>query len=167
MREYFSNLTLFFQRAGAFPDRPVVLHVEPDMWGYLQQRSSGDNAATVPVKVASTGLPELAGLPDNLVGFARALDVLRDTYGPNVTLGYHLSIWGTGNDIVCTDPPDVTVDALATRAGDFMTSLQGSFDIAFAELSDRDSGFKQYVYGDGGAGKTSLVIDLAEKGIRR
>lgn len=151
MREYFANLKLFFERAGASPDTLVVLHVEPDMWGYLQQRSSGDNAATVPVKVAATGLPELAGLPDTLVGFARALGVLRDTYGPNVQLGYHLSVWGTGNDIVYTDPPDATLEALATRAGTFFTSLQGSFDVVFGELSDRDSGFKQAVYGDGGA----------------
>ena len=28
------------------PQQPVVLHVEPDMWGYIQQRSSSDNAAT-------------------------------------------------------------------------------------------------------------------------
>jgi hypothetical protein len=151
MREYFANLKLFFQRAGAFPNTLVVLHVEPDVWGYLQQRSSGDNAATVPAKVAATNLPELAGLPDNLVGFAQALGILRDSYGPNVLLGYHLSMWGTGNDIVYTDPPDATVDALAIRAGNFFTSLQGAFDVVFGEFSDRDSGFKQDVYGDGGA----------------
>jgi hypothetical protein len=68
-----------------------------------------------------------------------------------VQLGYHLSVWGTGNDIGYTDPPDATVDALATRAGNFFTSLQGAFDIIFGEFSDRDSGFKQDVYGDGGA----------------
>jgi hypothetical protein len=151
MREYFSNLKLFFQRAGAFPTTMIVLHVEPDMWGYLQQRSSGDNAATVSVKVAASGLPELAGLPDNLVGFARALDVLRDAHAPNVKLGYHVSSWGTGNDIVYSDPPDATVDSLATRSGNFFTSLQGAFDVTFGEFSDRDSGFKQHVYGDGGA----------------
>jgi hypothetical protein len=81
MREYFGNLKLFFQRAGASPSTLVVLHVEPDMWGYLQQRSSGDHAATVPARVAATDLPELAGLPDSLVGFAQALGVLRDFTG--------------------------------------------------------------------------------------
>ena len=36
------------------------------------------------------------------------------------------------------------------RAAAFYKSLGANFDIAFAEFSDRDSGFKQYVYGDGG-----------------
>jgi len=151
MRAYYNDLKLFFQRAGAFPISLVVLHVEPDMWGYIQQRSGGDNAATFPVQVASTGLPELAGLPNNAAGLAQAIDKLRDTYGRNVALGYHVSVWGTGNDIVYSDPPNSTVQALGTRAGNFYKSLNAQFDIAFAEYSDRDAGFKQFQYGDGGA----------------
>ena len=46
MTAYYNDLKLFFQRAGAFPDNRVVLHVEPDMWGYIQQRATNDNAAT-------------------------------------------------------------------------------------------------------------------------
>jgi len=42
------------------------------------------------------------------------------------------------------------VDALAARAANFYKSLGANFDIAFAEFSDRDAAFKQYVYGDGG-----------------
>ncbi len=151
MTAYYNDLKLFFQRAAAFPNDMVVLHVEPDLWGFMQQRATNDDASTVPAKVAATGLADLAGLPDNLSGFARAIDRLRDLYAPNVVLGYHLSIWGTGNDITYSDPPDATVDALATRSGNFYNSLQGGFDIIFGEFSDRDAGFKQYEYGDGGA----------------
>jgi hypothetical protein len=151
MTAYYNDLKLFFQRAGAFPNNMVILHVEPDLWGYMQQRASNDNASTVPSKVAATGLADLAGLPDNFSGFARAIDRLRDLYAPNVVLAYHLSIWGTGNDITYSDPSDATVDGLATRSGNFFTSLQSGFDILFAEFSDRDSGFKQYQYNDGGA----------------
>jgi hypothetical protein len=150
MTSYYNDLKLFFQRAGAFPTTRVVFHVEPDLWGYMQQRASGDNASTVPAKVAATGLAELAGLPNTMAGFAQALDRLRDTYAPNVMLGYHVSVWGTGNDITYSDPPDATVDALAQRAAAFANSLGGGFDIAFGEFSDRDSGFKQAIYGDGG-----------------
>src|SRR5579864_7002666 len=39
MTAYFNDLQLFFQKAGAFPGLKVVLHVEPDLWGYLEQRS--------------------------------------------------------------------------------------------------------------------------------
>ena len=50
------RLKLFFQRAGAFTGQRVVLHVEPDLWGYCEQRATNDNAATVPAKVSETGL---------------------------------------------------------------------------------------------------------------
>jgi hypothetical protein len=152
MTAYYQDLRLFFQRAGAFPGRLVVLHVEPDLWGYMQQQwASGDSAASVPAAVSSTGLPELAGLPETLSGFARAIVTLRDAYAPNVQLAYHVSIWGTNADIAYSDPPDATVAVLAHRAAAFFTSLQAGFDLVFGEFSDRDAGFKQYVSGDGGA----------------
>src|SRR5262249_31374398 len=115
MTAYFSDLKLFFRRAGAFPDTVVVLHLEPDLWGYLEQRATADKAASVSAVVASTGLTDLAGLPNSAVGMAQAVVKLRDTYAPNVLLGYHLSGWGTGIDIQYTNPSDTTVTALATR----------------------------------------------------
>jgi hypothetical protein len=150
MTSYFNDLKLFFQKAGAFPGLRVVLHVEPDLWGYMQQRSTNDDARTVPAKVAETGMTQLAGLPGNMSGFARALLKLRDAYAPNVILGYHVSVWGTGVDISLSNPADAIVDTLAARAATFYTSLAADFNIAFAEFSDRDSGYYQYVYGDGG-----------------
>src|SRR5262245_42044584 len=151
MTAYYNDLKLFFQKAATFSGQRVVLHVEPDFWGYMEQRSSNDDARTVPARVSETGLPELAGLPSNVSGFARAVIRLRDTYAPNVILGYHISVWGTNFDISLSNPSDAMVDTLGARAAAFYTSLEANFDIAFAEFSDRDSGFYQYVYGDGGA----------------
>ena len=150
MTAYYNDLTLFFQKAGAFPGKMVVLHVEPDFWGYMEQRAAGDNATTVPARVSETGIAALAGLPSTVSGFARAIVRLRDTYAPNVVLGYHVSVWGTNTDIALQNPSDATVDSLAARAASFYNSLGANFDIAFAEFSDRDSGFYQYVYGDNG-----------------
>ncbi len=151
MTAYYRDLTLLFQRAAEFPNQPVVVHVEPDLWGFLQQSASGDDAGSISAQVAATGLPELAGLPDTAAGFGRAIVALRDTYARNVVLAYHLSIWGTGNDIQYSNPSDAEVDALATRSGHFYRSLGANFDLAFGEFSDRDAAFKQHIYGDGGA----------------
>src|SRR5258708_37828969 len=98
MTAYYNDLKLFFQRAGAFPQKAVVLHVEPVLWGFLEQRATNGDATTVPAQVASTGLAELAGLPNNALGFAQAVVRLRDQYAPNTPVAYHLSVWGTGND---------------------------------------------------------------------
>ena len=103
------------------------------------------------VRVSSTGLADLAGLPDTAAGLAQAVLRLRDLYGPGVQVGYHASVWGTGNDILYSDPSDSTVDALGTRAGNFYLSLGAGFDLAFIDPSDRDAAFKQFQYGDGGA----------------
>jgi hypothetical protein len=150
MTAYYHAAKLFFQRAGAFANTRVVLHIEPDLWGYTQQLATRDNASTVPAQVAATGVPELAGLSDDISGFARAISTLRDIYAPNVLLGYHLSIWGTGKDILYSKPSDAVVDTLAARAGQYFLSLQGDFDLVFAEFTDRDTAYKEYVYGDRG-----------------
>ena len=150
MKAYFEDLRLFFQRAGA-TNTPVTLHVEPDLWGFLQQQATNNDATRVTVRVASSGMTELSGLPNNLAGFAQAIVLLRDRYASNVTLGYHVSTWGTGTDIALANPSNAEVDRLADKAASFYESLGADFDILFAEFTDRDAGFKQAIYGDGGA----------------
>jgi hypothetical protein len=141
MAAYLGNLELFFQRAAGFPGTSIVLHVEPDLWGYGQQVAQRDDAASVPV---APPLGSLAGLAQEIVR-------LRDRLAPNVLLGYHMSVWGTGEDIQYSDPPNERVDELAARAAAFYRSLGARFDLAFGEFSDRDAAFKQFHYGDGGA----------------
>src|SRR5262249_37745989 len=41
MKRYWDGAKLLFQRLGAF-GKPSVVHVEPDFWAYMQQKSSGD-----------------------------------------------------------------------------------------------------------------------------
>jgi hypothetical protein len=151
MAAYWADLRLFFQRSAAFASRGVVLHAEPDLWGFLQLSSRGDDAATVPAKVASSGVAELTGLPDTAAGFAQGILRLRDRYAPGVVVAYHESGWGIGTDLQYSKPADGTVDALAARAASFYRSLGAAFDVAFTDPIDRDAAFKQFVYGDGGA----------------
>ena len=150
MKAYYQDLELFFRRANE-SGRTEVLHVEPDLWGYVEHVARGDDAATVPAQVSATGLPELAGLPNDVSGFAQAVVRLRDSLAPHVLLAYNLSIWGTGVDIQYSDPPNRDIDRLAAKAAAYYRSLHAHFDLTFSEFSDRDAGFKQVIYGDGGA----------------
>jgi hypothetical protein len=153
MRAWYRDLALFLRRAAAFRSTQVVLHVEPDLWGYIQQRARADRASTIPAAVSSTGLRSLRGLPNHAGGFARAVVRLRDRLAPNVRLAYGTSVWGTGVDISLSDPPPAQVDRLARRAAAFERSLGARFDLAFAEFDDRDSGFNEKILGDGGASR--------------
>src|SRR5439155_15440909 len=140
MRAWYASATLLFKRAGAFRHTRVIVHVEPDLWGYVQQAARGDRASSVRAVVGH-------GLPNNVSGFARAVVRLRNRYAPNVRLAYHLSVWGTKTDIALQDPPDARVDALGRRSARFYRSLHAHFDMTFAEFDDRDSGFNQIVNG--------------------
>jgi hypothetical protein len=124
MKAYWSDLTLFFKRAGA-THRRVLLHVEPDMWGYLEQARQ--------TKLARA--------------FARHVLRLRNRLARNVVLGYHLSEWGTGTDLSIQNPTPGRTNGLAARAARFYKNLHTRFDVVFAEFSDRDSGFKEHIYG--------------------
>ena len=59
-RALFDDLELLFRRAHGSGAPLSVLHFEPDLWGFIQQESRDDNAATFPVPVASSGHPDLA-----------------------------------------------------------------------------------------------------------
>ena len=125
MRDWYADVKLFLKHAGRFPKTPVVLHLEPDMWGYAEQAGR------------------------DLGPLARRVVRMRDKHAPNVLLAYHLSVWGTGVDISISDPSNEETDRLARKAGRYYRSLDAKFDLTFTDWSDRDAGFKQAIYGAG------------------
>jgi hypothetical protein len=117
MAAYWDDVRLLFKRVHG--TRPVVVHVEPDLWGYLEQANATALAAS----------------------FAQQWVTLRNQLAPNVILAYHMSGWGTKHDIAYEDPPDATVRAYAAQSAAFYLSLHAKFDVAFEDFSDRDAGF--------------------------
>jgi len=124
MQSYWSDVRLLMQRVKG--TKPVVVHVEPDLWGYLEQANDVALAAS----------------------FAQQWVSLRNQLAPNVLLAYHMSGWGTKHDIVYEDPPDATVRRYAAQSAAFYRSLHVRFDVAFEDFSDRDAGFYQKVEGN-------------------
>ena len=124
MTAYWQNVRLLFARLRG--TKPVVVHVEPDLWGYLEQAN-----ATAPAS-----------------SFAKQWISLRNQLAPNVLLAYHMSGWGTRHDIVYEDPPDATVRAYATQSAAFYNGLHAHFDLAFEDFSDRDAGFYEQQQGN-------------------
>jgi len=137
MRAYFDDWESLVRQLGAF-GKTVVVHLEPDLWGYLQ-REDGD-AAKVAVLVNSSGAPSVAGFDDTAAGFAQALVHLRDIYAPNVLLGFHVSAWATGKDLILNQADPVET---AAEIGAFYRSLGVDFDLLFLDASDRDAAWYQ------------------------
>jgi hypothetical protein len=152
MAAYWADVRLFMKKAEAGSSgHSVVLHIEPDLWGYIEQAATGNDASTVPAAVASSGDDDLAGIGNTAKGFAKAFVKLRDLYAPHVLLAYHVSVWGTNTDLHYSQTSDAETDQLAARAAAFYGSLNTDFDLAFVDLADRDSGFYQYQDGNSGA----------------
>jgi hypothetical protein len=130
MGAYWDDVRLLFKRIKS--THAIVVHVEPDLWGYMQQVARHDDAATVP----------------GAVPFAQAWVKLRNQLAPNAILAWHMSGWGTKHDIVYEDPNDATVVAYAKRSARFYRSLHARFDLSFEDYSDRDAGFYEHQQGN-------------------
>jgi hypothetical protein len=125
MRAYWRDFTRFLRRAHG--SGLVVAHIEPDLWGYLEQRHQSALARR----------------------FARRVVRLRNRYARNVALGWHLSIWGTGEDPTYSKPSLGHMDELAARSAAFWRAAGGaSFDVTFLDVEDRDAGFNAQINHD-------------------
>lgn len=142
MRRYYADFRLALRRARS--KRRVIVHVEPDLWGYVQH--AGD-PRRVRAAVRSAGQRG----PDTAAGFARALVRIRDRTARNVELAWHLSTWGTKEDPAYSNPPLGHMDVLARRSATFYARLGARFDYVFNDVADRDAGWRRHIAGDGGA----------------
>ena len=143
MAAYWKDLALFLRRAKG--QRPVVAHIEPDLWGYLQH--AGD------VRTARR--------------FADRIVRLRNRLAPNVVLAWHLSIWGTGEDPTYSNPPIGHMAALAATSARFWRAAHGGrFDLTFVDVEDRDAGFNAKINGDPHSGWDAADYDRAAAYLR-
>ena len=131
MRAYWSDFSLMLRRvAGAAGRHAVVVHVEPDLWGYLEHAGATGRALAR--------------------RFAAHVVALRDRLAPHALLAWHLSVWGTGEDPTYSKPSLAHMDALAARSASFYRALHAHFDLVFNDVTDRDAGFYDKVEGNPG-----------------
>ena len=97
MAEYFGDFKILMQNVKSF-GKPVVVLLEADGFGFLEEQSNGD--PTTYAAVAASGVPELASLPNTVAGWGLAFLQLRQAVGAsNAILGIHVSAWAS------TPPP--------------------------------------------------------------
>src|SRR5438874_4034360 len=157
MNAYYANFVLLMHQAATYGGQ-VIVQVEPDLWGYLEQRAAGGLAASVPAKVKSSGYADVAGIDDTVQGFAGALLHLRDKYAPNVLLATHASSWASGVDIATNTWAAVNPAQEADKVAAFLNSAGvasnpwgSTFNLVFNDVADHDAGWWELVNHDGGA----------------
>ncbi|MET0594893.1 MAG: hypothetical protein ABW133_19495 [Polyangiaceae bacterium] len=143
MQSYFGDFKILMQRAKEF-GKPVVVLLEADGYGLLQQQSSNNPNAYAAIK--DSGLAELSGLPNTVAGWGLAFLQLRKAVGANnAILGIHISGWASGKDVAyfsVTDPLSPEVDkvhAFLAPLGVGNNVTGSRYDVLVGDPLDRDS----------------------------
>ena len=135
MKAYWEQVKLIMQICDKYKPFPVVLHVEPDEWGHMllgapNRRGKRLEALDVDVKVGASGMPDVAGLEDNLRGYSHAWLKLRAMYAPyNVILITNPSAWDQNGSMSASNWIRIFKEADVTK-----------WDAAVLETGDRDIG---------------------------
>jgi hypothetical protein len=163
MKAYYNDFALLMKRLGPGTydgvqgfGQTVVVHVEPDLSGYMQRIAQGNDPAAVPAAVASSDVTEVATFPNTYQGFNWALLHLRDLYAPNVQLAFHVSLWATGKDIGTSRDSALDAVTVGANTGAFAAASgvtragpsTSTYDLLFSDVLDRDSGFYSYAQND-------------------
>src|SRR2546430_769408 len=139
MASYYSSFKILMQKAGQYGGQAVV-HVEPDFWGYMQQKGAGAGATSISAMVRSSGFAEAASFSGNLVGFASELKYLRETYSPNDVIAMHASLWASSIDIGSDRRTTISAQAEAGKTAGFLLSAgAASWDAIFNDVDDHDA----------------------------
>ncbi|WP_043710260.1 hypothetical protein [Corallococcus macrosporus] len=137
MRRYLADWRFVVQQVG---DAQALLHLEPDLWGYVQF-FHGD-ARGVPAQVASANATDCAGMENNAAGLQRCMIAMARKYAPNAKVGVHASPWATRLDVYLNTHASFDVAGEARKVADFLLQAgAGDADFVVVEASDRDAGF--------------------------
>ncbi len=148
MYDYFTDWALLMtkcEQAGG----TVVVMLEADLTGVMQQLSTGDDASTVSASVASSGYPQASGYPNNFKGMYQAMLHIRDITAPSVLVALDVSAWGAGDDVVLAlrDDPSYNWQAHADHTAAFLNSIGPGFDLLSWNPADRDAAWYQNTQG--------------------
>jgi hypothetical protein len=171
MRSYFSDVKLLMQRAKDF-GKPVMILLEADAFGFLQQQSSSNPNA--PAAIASTGMTELQGLPNTVAGFGLAFLQLRKAVGANnAVLGLHISAWASGKDIAAfnvTEALQPEVDKVYNFLAPFglVANVTGQqLDVLVGDPLDRDADFYRLTQGQERRWDASDTASISSRSFNR
>ncbi|MGZ3581969.1 MAG: hypothetical protein ACXWP6_04415 [Ktedonobacterales bacterium] len=150
MNAYYGDWALLMQKVGVY-GKPVLIIVEPDLWGFIQQAAwarGSTSAASISASVASSGYPAAQGYPNTAQGYAWALLHIRDLYAHNAILALHASAWGSGTDIATNTSSSVNAAAIGTQTAQFLSTAGitgnprgvSTFDLISNDIADHDSG---------------------------
>jgi hypothetical protein len=131
-KNYFTEFKVMLQKIKSF-GKPVIIVLEGDSFGMLSLLTKNDPSTKA--AVASSGLAELADLPNTVAGFGQAFLALRKSVGvTNVAMGPDTPYYAANGDIMNFGPQDT--DALQPHV-DYQWSFFGALGVGENATGDR------------------------------
>lgn len=121
MRQYWDQLRLLYTQIKSY-GKPVLVNLEPDLWGYTQRTSNDPTLQFVHVSLTSTDCPTLT---DDVVGLAGCMVQMARKYAPNAYIGF---------------PPSQFSDLAATENAYMKRLGVDKADFSVMQTLDRDIG---------------------------
>jgi len=159
MTKYWFGVRLLFERLREL-DRPAMVHVEPDFWGFAQQAARRTwEPSDVPAIVGPL-VPECRDLPEDVGGMGRCIVRLARALAPKVAIGLHASGFGYVDGprrvarflAACgaLETDFIVVDALDRDAGCFEAGTdprcqRSDRDLYWDETNARSPSFREHL----------------------
>jgi hypothetical protein len=139
MARYFADWRFLLQQIG---QGVALLHVEPDFWGYAEQRS--EDPTSLPAAVASSNGTDCGSMPNTIAGMGQCMIAMVRTYAPHALVALHASAWGSNMDVELNTNPSLDIAGAAQKTAKFLAACgESSADFVVVETSDRDAGYYQ------------------------
>ncbi len=134
MARYYADWKFLLQQIG---NEVVLLHIEPDFWGYAQQVNS--DPTLVPAAVAKANAADCDSLPDTLAGMGACMIAMTRKYAKNAKVSLHGSGWATKFDVLLNSDPKFDVAGHATQLGSYLKAAGADADFVTVDAADRDA----------------------------
>jgi len=125
MGKYWGQVRLMYQRIAEL-DKPALVNVEPDFWGFAASQAPGRDLTKMAAAVS--GQPECSTLPDTVAGLGQCFVQMGRKVAPKALIGFPPAFWnGTPVEVAAM------MRAVGANQADFIV----------AQTSDRDAGCRE------------------------
>lgn len=134
LARYLNDWRFVLQQVG---QEVVLLHIEPDLWGYGQQLNANPHLIAAKVKTANP--TDCAAIEDSFAGLGKCMIAMTRKYAPKAKVALQASAWATGIDVALNTNASFDMVGEATKVANYMIECGASDgDYLVVEASDRD-----------------------------
>lgn len=140
LSRYLADYRFLLQNIG---DAPAIVHIEPDFWGYAEQKSGDPHA--LPAAVPAANPTDCGGEEASIAGLGRCMIAMGHAYAPQAAIALHGSGWATAIDVLGNTDGSFDVPGEAAKLGAFLAECGPDADLVVVDAADRDAEYYESI----------------------